>query len=99
MTKSLADKILTFNMQMSCGMFNEEEKRKEAAIDLLKAYASSHGISKDFLRLIVKLAAKSNDKEIMLPEEILKNYLSDEELQLFKNSDTGIFSITVTGVK
>jgi len=39
------------------------------------------------------------DKEIVLPEEILKSYLSDKELEVYRNSDTGIFSITVVGSK
>ena len=39
------------------------------------------------------------NKEIVLPEEILKSYLSDKELEAYRNSDNGIFSITVVGSK
>ena len=39
------------------------------------------------------------EKEINLPDEILKNYLTEEELTIFKNSDTGIYSITVFAEK
>ncbi len=39
------------------------------------------------------------DKEIVLPEEILTSYLSDQELEAYRNSDSGIFSITVVGSK
>jgi arsenite methyltransferase len=35
------------------------------------------------------------EKSILLPDDILKNYLNEEALTSFKNSDTGIFSITV----
>ncbi len=39
------------------------------------------------------------EKQIVLPDQILANYLSPEELEKFKNSGTGIFSITVTATK
>ncbi len=39
------------------------------------------------------------EKEINLPDEILKNYLSDTELAEFKTSNTGIYSITVFAKK
>lgn len=35
------------------------------------------------------------EKSIMLPDDILRNYLNEEGLASFKNSNTGIFSITV----
>ena len=35
------------------------------------------------------------EKPIIIPDDILKNYLSEDEIKTFKNSDTGIFSITV----
>jgi arsenite methyltransferase len=39
------------------------------------------------------------EKEIELPEEILRNYLSGEEIRMYRESGTGIFSVTVTGKK
>jgi hypothetical protein len=39
------------------------------------------------------------EKEILLPDEMLLNYLSPAELMNFKNSHIGIYSITVTGNK
>lgn len=39
------------------------------------------------------------EKEIILPDEILRNYLSQVGLEEFKNSSTGIFSITVFAKK
>jgi len=39
------------------------------------------------------------EKAIVIPDDILKNYLSTEEMNDFKNGDTGIFSITVFAQK
>jgi SAM-dependent methyltransferase len=39
------------------------------------------------------------EKEIILPDDILKKYLSESELAMFKNGHTGIYSITVFAVK
>jgi arsenite methyltransferase len=39
------------------------------------------------------------EKPISIPDDILKNYLTDTEVQQFKESDTGIFSITVYAEK
>jgi len=39
------------------------------------------------------------EKQIDLPDEILLRYLTAEDLSQYKTSKTGIFSITVTGVK
>jgi len=38
-------------------------------------------------------------KVIYLPDEILKNYLNDEEITSFRKSQIGILSITVTADK
>jgi hypothetical protein len=38
-------------------------------------------------------------KPIVVPDEILAQYLSAEEIKEFKQSSTGIFSITVYGEK
>jgi arsenite methyltransferase len=39
------------------------------------------------------------EKKIELPDDLLSLYMSSEELEKFKNGETGIFSITVTGKK
>ncbi|TAE64386.1 MAG: methyltransferase domain-containing protein [Bacteroidetes bacterium] len=39
------------------------------------------------------------EKPIIIPDDILVNYLSPLEIQQFKNGETGIFSITVYGQK
>lgn len=38
-------------------------------------------------------------KEIQLPDEILKTYMDKKEIEAFRNSDAGIFSITVYAEK
>jgi ubiquinone/menaquinone biosynthesis C-methylase UbiE len=38
-------------------------------------------------------------KEIFIPEEILANHLTTEEIKNFQSGETGIFSITVSGFK
>ena len=39
------------------------------------------------------------EKSIIIPDDILSNYLSTEEISQFKNSDRGIYSITVFAEK
>jgi ubiquinone/menaquinone biosynthesis C-methylase UbiE len=39
------------------------------------------------------------EKAIVIPDDILSNYLNPEELQQFKAGDTGIFSVTVYAEK
>lgn len=39
------------------------------------------------------------EKQILIPDDILENYLSKEEMDTFKKDDAGIFSITVYGIK
>jgi arsenite methyltransferase len=39
------------------------------------------------------------EKSILLPDDILSNYFSAEEIQSFRNSDAGIYSITVYAEK
>ncbi|MBB6680608.1 arsenite methyltransferase [Aequorivita sp. 609] len=39
------------------------------------------------------------EKPIVIPDDILEKYLSNEEVNAFNNSDTGIFSITVYAEK
>jgi ubiquinone/menaquinone biosynthesis C-methylase UbiE len=57
----------------------------------------------DYLDIVKKAGFKNieirKEKEIILPDEILKNYLSDKGLEEFKNSNTGIYSITVFAEK
>ena len=38
-------------------------------------------------------------KEVLIPEEILKNYLTDAELETFRKGEKGIYSITISAKK
>ena len=57
----------------------------------------------DYLEIINNAGFKNVEikktKVIELPDDILKNYLTDEEMNVFKENKVGIFSITVVGYK
>lgn len=57
----------------------------------------------DYIQLIEANGFKNisiqKDKPIIVPDDILKQYLSDEQLSIFKQSGTGIRSITVYAEK
>jgi SAM-dependent methyltransferase len=58
---------------------------------------------KEYLDLISEAGFKGvmlqKEKQIVVPDDILKDYLSDDEISNFKNSSTGIYSITVYAEK
>ena len=60
--------------------------QKEKYIELIKVNG--------FSNIIIQ-----KEKAITIPEDILKNYLNEEELTNFKSGNTGIFSITVYAEK
>jgi len=57
----------------------------------------------EYLQIIEKNGFKNTtvhkQKVISIPDDVLDNYLSKSEIEAFKNGDTGIFSITVSGYK
>ena len=57
----------------------------------------------EYIEIIEKQGFKSieihKQKEIEIPVEILKEYLTEEEIQQFKNKEIGIYSITVSAGK
>lgn len=57
----------------------------------------------DYLELIKQNGFENitlqKEKAIHIPDDILLNYLSNEEVQQFRNSNTGIYSITVYAEK
>lgn len=64
----------------------------------------SGAIQKENYLGIIKQAGFDNieirkEKDIVLPDEILVNYLTQQELESFKNGSTGIYSITVFAKK
>ncbi len=77
-------------------------KWKEVA-ELYAGCVSGAIQKKDYLKIIEEAGFKEiilqKDKTIIIPDEILSNYLSEEEIFLFKNSDTRITSITVFAQK
>jgi len=78
-----------------------EKLRKDAE---MYAGCVSGAIEMDeYLDIINKQGFKNvtvhKQKEISIPEEVLINYLSIQEILNFKNGETGIFSITVSAGK
>ncbi len=57
----------------------------------------------EYLRLIQEAGFDAitvqKEKQIVIPDDILSNYMSAEEIAAFRNSSTGIYSITVYGRK
>lgn len=57
----------------------------------------------DYLGIIHETGFQSvsikTEKEVIVPDEILSNYLDEAGIKAFKESGTGIYSITVTGTK
>jgi ubiquinone/menaquinone biosynthesis C-methylase UbiE len=57
----------------------------------------------DYLQLVEKNGFQNitiqKDKAIIIPDDILKQYLSEEQLKAFRDSGTGIRSITVYAEK
>jgi ubiquinone/menaquinone biosynthesis C-methylase UbiE len=57
----------------------------------------------EYLQIIENKGFKNSivhkQKMISVPDNVLENYLSKSEMEDFKNGDTGIFSITVSGYK
>jgi arsenite methyltransferase len=57
----------------------------------------------EYLRIIEEAGFKNveikKEKRIDIPDELLMNYISTDDLAKFKSGETGIFSITVVGSK
>lgn len=57
----------------------------------------------DYLKIINNAGFKDiqirKEKQIVLPDDILLHYLTEEQLKNYRESKTGIFSITVTATK
>lgn len=57
----------------------------------------------EYLRIIEEAGFKNieinKEKKIELPDDLLLNYISTDDLAKFKSGETGIFSITVVGSK
>ncbi|MEO8719976.1 MAG: arsenite methyltransferase [Ginsengibacter sp.] len=90
---SISDVVLVGNLP--------EALRKDAE---MYAGCVSGAIQKDVYLELINSNGFSNitiqkEKPIVIPDDILKNYLNEEELTSFKTGNTGIFSITVHAEK
>lgn len=78
------------------------EKLKEAA-EMYAGCVSGATKKQQYLGIIEKQGFSQvkihKEKPIIIPQNILANHLNDNELENFKNSDAGIFSITLTAKK
>jgi ubiquinone/menaquinone biosynthesis C-methylase UbiE len=78
------------------------EKLKEAA-ELYAGCVSGAVQKEEYLKLILKQGFHQlelkNEKESVIPNSILLNFLSKDELRTFKKRRIGIYSITVNAVK
>lgn len=77
-------------------------KLKEAA-EMYAGCVSGATEKQEYLKIIedqgFSLIKIHKEKPIILPDNVLINYLSEYELKKFNNSGTGIYSITVTAKK
>lgn len=78
----------------------------EAIRNAAEMYAGcvAGAIQKDTYLELISTTGFSNitlqkEKPITIPDDILRNYLSEDELERFKSENTGIFSITVYAEK
>jgi arsenite methyltransferase len=90
---SISDVVLAGDLP--AGLVNDAE---------MYAGCVSGAIQKEEYLEIIRKAGFENvvvqkEKAIQLPDEILKDYLSEEGIKQFRESNTGIFSITVYGDK
>ncbi len=57
----------------------------------------------EYMKLIEKMGfinvTLHKEKEILLPDEVLRPYLSTEEISVFRDSGAGVFSVTISGEK
>ncbi len=78
------------------------EGLKEAA-EMYAGCVSGATEKKEYLKIIEKQGFAQieirKEKPIIIPENVLANYLNETELNQFKNSAAGIYSITVTAKK
>lgn len=78
------------------------EKIKNAA-EMYAGCVASAIQKEEYLNIIKESGFKNimlqKEKAIIVPDDILRNYLKEEEIETYKNSDTKIFSITVFAEK
>jgi arsenite methyltransferase len=75
---------------------------KEAA-EMYAGCVSGAMLNGDYLKIIEEQGFSNiiirKEKLIVIPDNVLSSYLSEQEIKAFKTSGTGIFSITVSAEK
>lgn len=84
-------------------LVGELPQKIQQAAEMYAGCVSGAIQKKEYLDLISEAGFKGvmlqKEKQIVVPDDILKDYLSAEEISNFKNSATGIYSITVYAEK
>ena len=84
-------------------LVGELPKKIKSAAEMYAGCVASAIQKEDYLAIIKDAGFKNivlqKQKPIVVPDDILKNYLSEEKIKDYKNSDSRIFSITVFGEK
>ena len=90
---SISDIVLTGNLP---------EKIKNAA-EMYAGCVASAIQKEDYLKIIIEAGFKNliiqKEKPIIIPDDILKNYLNEDEITVYNSNKNIIFSITVYGEK
>lgn len=73
------------------------------AAEMYAGCVASAILKEDYLQIIKDAGFKNlslqKEKPIIIPEDILKNYLNEEEIKAYQAKETIIYSITVYGEK
>lgn len=84
-------------------LVGELPKNLQQAAEMYAGCVSGAIQKDDYLNLIKEAGFESitlqKEKTINIPDDILSNYLSAEEITAFRNSDVGIYSVTVFAQK
>ncbi len=84
-------------------LVGELPKNLQQAAEMYAGCVSGAIQKDDYLNLIKEAGFESitlqKEKTIHIPDDILSNYLSAEEITAFRNSDVGIYSVTVFAQK
>ncbi len=78
-------------------------KKIKNAAEMYAGCVASAIQKENYLNIIKEAGFKNvqvqKEKAIIIPDDILKDYLNEAEIEEYKNSDTRVFSITVYAVK
>lgn len=84
-------------------LIGELPAKIKSAAEMYAGCVASAIPKEEYLNIIKESGFKNivlqKEKAIIVPDDILKNYLNEKEIEQYKNSDTRIFSITVFAEK